>query len=65
MNEYRVLFSYICDGKRIYETDFTHNSRAADAADEIRREYADLDGLRIERVWIDTGRAWEEREFDY
>jgi len=65
MNEYKIEFSYMRDGRRIYETDFTHSSRAADAADEIRREYSDLDGLRIEQVWIDTGRAWEVREFDY
>ena len=65
MNEYKIEFSYLRDGRRVYETDFTNSSRAADAADEIRREYSDLDGLRIEQVWIDTGRAWEVREFDY
>lgn len=65
MNDYKIEFSYICNGRRVYEIDVTNSSRAADAADEIRREYSDLDGLRIEQVWIDTGRAWEAREFDY
>lgn len=65
MNEYKIEFSYMRDRRRVHETDFTCSSRAADAADEIRREYSDLDGLRIEQVWIDTGRAWEVREFDY
>jgi len=65
MNEYKIEFSYMRDGRRVREYDVITSSRAADAADEIRREYADLDGLRIEQVWIDTGRAWEIREFDY
>lgn len=65
MNEYKIKFSYVRNGRRVYETDITNSNRAADAADEIRREYADLDGLRIEQIWIDTGIAWEVREFDY
>ena len=65
MNEYKVRFSYMRDGRRVYETDFTYTRNAVVAAYEIRREYSNLDGLRIEQVWIDTGRAWEVREFDY
>lgn len=65
MNEYRIELSYMVCGERVHEIVYTTNSRAADAADDIRREYVDLDGLRIEQVWIDTGNAWEVREFDY
>lgn len=65
MNEYKVEFSYIKNGRRVSEHDTTRASRAADAAEDIRREYSDLEGLRIEYVWIDTGRAWELRDFDY
>lgn len=46
-------------GERVHEIVYSTNSRAADAADDIRREYVDFDGLRIEQVWIDTGNAWE------
>ncbi|MBQ7436133.1 MAG: hypothetical protein IJV30_02260 [Oscillospiraceae bacterium] len=65
MNYYKVQFSYIRSGKRVYEYDEITASRAADAAEEVRRYYNDLEGLRIEQVWIDTGAAWEVREFDY
>lgn len=66
-NEYKVTFSYLRngDGKRVYENDFSYHHRAADAADEARDYYGDLPGFRIERVYIDAGSAWEEREFDY
>lgn len=65
MNEYKIKFSYKCNGQRVYEYDYVIDFRAADAADVIREEYSDLDNLRIEQVWIDTGFAWEVREFDY
>lgn len=65
MNEYKIEISYMVGRKRVHEIVYTINSRAADAAYEIRREYFDFDGLRIERVWINTGNAWEVREFDY
>ena len=65
MNEYCVEFSYMKNGRRVHEKDFSCDWRASDAADGVREFYKDLEGLRIERVWFNTGTAWEEREFDY
>ena len=66
MNTYKVEYSYLREnGKRVHEHDTCFASRAYDAAEDIRAEYSDLAELRIEHVWIDTGRAWESREFDY
>lgn len=66
MNDYKVIFSYLQeDGQRKYESDITMAYTASDAANEIQKEYADLNGTRIEHVWIDTGSKWEERDFDY
>lgn len=65
MNDYKVEFSYLRNGRRVYEVDFVQSGFAANAADEIRRSYSDAPSLRIERVWLDTGCAWEVREFDY
>lgn len=65
MNEYKVEYSYIRNGKRTYEYDVCHDWTASEAAESIRSEYADLPGLRVEQVWVDTGRGWEARELDY
>lgn len=65
MNEYKVEYSYIKDGKRVYENDFDVDWTASDAAEAVRDANSDLPGLRIEHVWVDTGKAWEAREFDY
>ena len=66
MNDYKVEFSYRReDGRRMYENDITTASTAAEAAEKIRAEYDDLNETRIEQVWIDTGRAWELREFEF
>lgn len=67
MNDYKVEFSYRReDGRRMYENDITTASTAAEAAEKIRTYYeAEEDEVRIEQVWIDTGRAWELRDFDY
>lgn len=39
-------------------------SSAADAADEVRQEYAEAPGIRIEKVWIDIGTWWESNEVE-
>ena len=65
MNQYKVLFSYVIDGNRVYEYDIATESTTDEAVAEILAEYADLIGLRVDRVWIDTGSTWEEREFEY
>lgn len=65
MNQYKVLFSYVVDGNRIYEYDIATENTTEGAVAEILAEYADLEGLRVDRVWIDTGSTWEEREFEY
>ena len=67
MNDYKVEFSYRReDGRRMYENDITTASTAAEAAETIRTYYeAEEAEVRIEQVWIDTGRAWELRDFDY
>ncbi|MBR4283685.1 MAG: hypothetical protein IKT48_03135 [Anaerotignum sp.] len=62
MNEYKVIFSYIKEGKRVEEFDVCNASRTQDAVDDIREWYSDLKGLRIERVYIDTGRSWDIRD---
>ena len=69
MNDYKVEFSYRReDGRRIYENDITTADTAADAAEKVLAWY-EAEGcwpeVRIEQVWIDTGRAWELRDFDY
>lgn len=64
MNQYKVLFSYIVDGKRAYEYDIATGSNTDEAVTEILAEYAGLEGLRVDRIWIDTGLAWEEREIE-
>lgn len=73
MNEYKVEYSYIReDGRRMYETDITMAGSAAQAAaiilsevKEMLSEYEGLSDPRIEQVWIDRGRAWELREFEF
>lgn len=65
MNQYKVLFSYVIDGNRVYEYDIATESTTDEAVAEILAEYAELEGLRVDRVWIDTGSTWEEREFEY
>ena len=65
MNEYKVEYSYIGDnGKRVYEYYICIEWTASEAADSIRSDYSALPGLRVEQVWVDTGRGWEVREFD-
>lgn len=64
MNEYKVAYSYIKNGERITEYDVGMDWTAEEAAQAVREANADLPGLRIEQVWIDTGRAWEVREID-
>lgn len=64
MNQYKVLFSYIVDGKRVYEYDIATGSTTEEAVTEILAEYAGLEELRADRIWIDTGLAWEERELE-
>ena len=49
----------------MYEYDIATESTTDGAVAEILEEYADLEGLRVDRIWIDTGSAWEEREFEY
>ena len=65
MNQYQVLFSYVVDGNRVYEYDIATESTTDGAVAEILAEYEELEGLRVDRIWIDTGSAWEEREFEY
>lgn len=64
MNEYRVAYSYLRGGERITEYDIGMDWTAHEAAQAVRDANADLPGFRIERVWIDTGGAWEIREVD-
>jgi predicted TIM-barrel fold metal-dependent hydrolase len=65
MNEYKVIFSYSKEGKRVEEFDVCYASTTQDAVDKVRRWYNDLGlkGLKIERVYIDTGKSWDIREY--
>ena len=65
MNHYKVKFSYMENGRRVHDVVFCVESYAADAADRVRENYKDLEGLRIENVWIETETTWDAREFDY
>lgn len=63
MNEYQVAYSYKPDiGLRLTEVDVTAASTAQEAVDRVRDWYSDLDGLRVERVWIDRDNRWEITE---
>ena len=62
MNAYKVFFSYIKDGKKVEEFDVCYSSRTQGAVDTIKKWYSDLNGLQIERVYIDTGRSWDIRD---
>lgn len=64
MNEYRVEYSYIRNGKRVHEYDTGIDSTAYLAAEAVLDANADLPGVRIERVWVDVNNRWEEREWD-
>lgn len=65
MNYYRIQYSYIRCGRRVYEYDEIRADRAAEAAEDFMRQNDNLLGLRIEQVWIETDTAWEVCEFDY
>lgn len=62
MNEYKIEYSYDQNGKRIHEIDVSANWTAQEAVDAVREEYSDLDGLKIERVYVDIDRRWEVRD---
>lgn len=64
MYMYKIQYSYLKDGKRITEYELEFAWCATDAVKEIRIKKADLENLRIEQVWKDTGKAWEVREID-
>lgn len=65
MNEYRVEYSYIRNGKRVSEYDTGFESTAYFAAEAVRDANADLPGIRIEEVWIDRNNRWESVGWDY
>lgn len=50
-------------GHRVHDSDVTHAFSASEAVENIRDKYADIDGLRIERVYIDHGNAWCEAAY--
>ena len=62
MNEYKIEYSYISDGKRVYEIDVSVNWTAQSAVDAVREYYSDLTDLKIERVYIDVRNRWEVRD---
>ena len=64
LRNYRVQYHFERDGKYIRKIDEIMAFSAQEAADKIREECEDLSYPRIDRVWVETSTAWEEREFD-
>lgn len=62
MYRFKVKISYLVAGEKVtkYIVDFF--SSADEAIEEIRQEYAEAPGIRIEKVWIDTGSWWKLTE---
>lgn len=58
--QYRIEYSYIEDGERIYEEDTASAYNLKEAIRETEAFYDDLEDFRIDRVWKDTGRRWED-----
>lgn len=65
MNYYRIQYSYLRCGRRVYEYDETRADKVTEAVETFRRWNDHLQGLRIEQVWIETDTAWKVCEFDY
>lgn len=57
-NYYKVAFQ--ANGKSKYDIYLEHS--AQDAVDKCREEHAYIGDYRTERVWKDTGEAWEVTE---
>ena len=52
MNTYKVRFSYLQDGRRVYDEDIAWGDSAQEAVDQIRDEYLGFcEDLKIESVW--------------
>ena len=66
--QYKVKYSYMRDGKRVYEEDTLWAESAHKAVFYTECEYADLPNLRTEEVWRDDGDCWakvDEIMWDY
>ena len=64
MHEYKIRFSYLLNGKRVYEYEYFVFTMAQEAAECLHDEYDDLPGLRIEQIWIDRNNRWESIELE-
>lgn len=63
-NHYRVHYVWTDKNQRlIRDCDTILASSATEAAQNIRRWCGHLTSFRIERVYVDTGFSWEEREW--
>lgn len=61
-NTYKVDYSYSYGGaKRSYDFATAFAASATEAVQIVRRRYGDMPAFRIERVYVVTGRSWEER----
>ncbi len=61
---YKVAYHFERDGKYIRKVEEIMATSAQDAAYTIREECTDLSYPRVDRVWVETLTAWEEREFE-
>lgn len=64
MYRYKVKISYLVAGTRITKYVIGFYSSAAAAAEEVRNEYEEAPGIRIEKVWVDIGTWWESNEVE-
>lgn len=64
MYRYKVKISYLVGGERVTKYVIGFYSSAAEAAEEVRQEYADAPGTRVEKVWVDIGTWWESNEVE-
>lgn len=64
MYRYKVKISYLVAGERVTKYVIGFYSSATEAAEEVRQEYADAPGIRVEKVWVDIGTWWKSNEVE-
>lgn len=64
MREYKIRFSYLLNGERVYEYEYFVFTMVQEAVECLYDEYDDLSGLRIEQIWIDRNNRWESIEWE-
>ena len=64
MYRYKVKISYLVAGERVTKYVIGFYSSAASAAEEVRQEYSEAPGIRVEKVWVDIGTWWESNEVE-